>query len=115
MRQWEEKGFCIRSQDKLHCCNPMLVMAKRDLQTGELKKRPCMDFSRHVNKFTKDQPVKISNLQEAEKLLELNDFMRYFDLENMYMQLKLDKEYWKYQGCAIEDSNGETIYFVFTV
>ena len=80
-------------KDKPYCCNPMSVSSKVDLKTGEVKLRPCMDFSRHVNLYIPDQPVKISHLAEAEKLLEPEDYMTAFDLENCYMQLKFHEDF----------------------
>ena len=115
MVNWEKKGFCERVEERPFCCNPMSVVSKVDLKTGEMKKRPCMDFSRHINKYIEDQPVKISHLAEAEKLLEAEDFMTSFDLENMYMQLEFNEKYWKYQGCSVTDPEGNTVYFIFKV
>ena len=113
--EWEEKGFCLKVSHKPFCCNPMTVSEKRNSQTGEIKLRPCMDFSRHVNKYITDQPVRLSNLAEAEKLLEPGDFQTSYDMENQYFQVKLNKDYWKYLGCEIETPEGTTNYYVFTV
>ena len=39
-----------------------------------------MDFSRHVNKFIKDQPVRLAHLEEAEKLLEEGDYQTVYSI-----------------------------------
>jgi hypothetical protein len=112
---WEAKGFCKKVEKQPYCCNPMTIASKTDLRTGEIKHRPCMDFSRHVNKYVPDLPVRISHLREAEKILEPGDFQTCFDLDNMYMQLKVHEAFWKYQGCAVTDPTGKMVYFVFKV
>jgi hypothetical protein len=44
-----------------------------------------MDFSRHVNDYIPKQAVKLSNLPEAEKMLEKGDWQTSFDLPNVYI------------------------------
>ena len=36
----------------------MSVVTKVNLKTKEIKKRPCMDFSWHINKYIIDQEIK---------------------------------------------------------
>ena len=115
MLEWEKKGFCVRVKTEPFCCNPMTVAEKKNLRTGKIKLRPCMDFSRHVNKFIEDQPVRLANLEEAEKLLEEADYQTSFDMENMYFQIEVKKMFQKYFGCAIMSPEGEQIYFQFKV
>ena len=114
--EWENKGFCIRTEKEPYCCNPLSVNEKLDLRKNEVKLRVCMDFSRNVNLFIPDQPVRLSHLHEAEKLLEKGDWQTSFDLENMYFHVKINKDYQKYCGFAIKSpEDDKTIYFLFTV
>ena len=115
MLEWEKAGYCERSDKQPHCCNPMTVAEKIDLRTGKLKLRPCMDFSRHLNDYIPKQAVKLSNLPEAEKLLEDGDWQTCFDLSNMFFHVKINRNQWKFLGCEIESPEGEVIYYVFKV
>ena len=115
MCEWENKGFCYRVSQKPYCCNPMTVSDKLDIRTGKVKKRPCMDFSRHVNTFIPDQPVRLSNLDEAEKMLQPGDFQTSYDMENQYFQILVHEDYWKFLGCEIFSPEGLKVYFVFKV
>lgn len=68
-----------------------------------------------MNKFIKDQPVRLAHLEEAEKLLEEGDIQTSFDMENMYFQIKINEQFRKYLGCAIISPEGEEAYFQFNV
>ena len=115
MLEWEERGYCERTQTKPFCCNPITISEKTNLKTGKTKLRPCMDFSRHVNRLIPDQHVRISHLAEAEKLLELGDWQTSFDLENMYFHVRIHPDQWKFLGCEIESPSGEKLFFFFKV
>ena len=72
--KWEAAGYCHRVSSRPPVCSPMSVSEKMDLSSGELKKRPCLDASRHLNKFLKFDKVKLSDLSVSEKLLDYGDW-----------------------------------------
>ena len=74
-----------------------------------------MDFSRHVNLFIPDQPVKLSHLHEAEKLLEKGDWQTSFDLENMYFHVGINEAFQKYFGFSITSPEKKILYYIFKV
>ena len=113
--EWETAGFCIRTKEKPYCVNPITVAEKIDPRTNKLKLRPCLDFSRHVNHYIKDQSVRLTNLQEAEKLLEKDDWQTSFDMLNMYFHVRVNEEFQKFFGCQVTSPEGEKIYFIFLV
>ena len=62
----------------------MTVAVQHNLITNVTKYRPCIDLSRHVNKFIKDFPVKLDDLTVVEELVSPGDFMTALDLENQF-------------------------------
>ena len=115
IKEWESRGFCVRTQKEPYCCNPLSVAEKLDLKKKETKLRVCMDFSRHVNLFIPDQPVKLSHLHEAEKLLEKGDWQTSFDLENMYFHVRINEAFQKYFGFSITSPEKKILYYIFKV
>ena len=114
--KWEAAGYCHRVSSRPPVCSPMSVSEKMDLSSGELKKRPCLDASRHLNKFLKFDKVKLSDLSVSEKLLDYGDWQSCFDLENQYFHVSINPAFHKYLGFSIPDvTSGDPIYFCFSV
>lgn len=113
---WEKDNYVTRVKERPRCTSPMSVVIQPDFKTGKVKKRPCLDLSRHVNSFIVDTPVSISHLSAVEDMLEEGDYQTLYDLENMYFQIVVAEEDREFLGCEIEDpSSGESHYFVFNV
>ena len=49
--EWLKCGLITQVQSRPYCCSPLSVSEKIDYQTGKRKKRPCLDLSRHINKY----------------------------------------------------------------
>ena len=81
---WESKGYCHRVQTRPPITSPLSVISKIDLSTGEVKLRPFLDASQHLNKFLVTAPVKLADLNVAEKLIEPENYIASYDLENSY-------------------------------
>ena len=116
VRKWELAGYCHRVPRRPPVCSPMSVSEKINLSTGELKKRPCLDASRHLNKYMKHDKVKLADLSVSEKQLDYEDWQACFDLENQYFHVSINQECHKYLGFSIPDElTGEPLYFCFSV
>ena len=82
-----------------------------NFKTGKVKKRPCLDLSRHVNKYIMDTPVNISHLSAVEDMLLEGDFQTLYDLNNMYFQVKVTQKQQQFEN----PSTGEFHFVLFNV
>ena len=48
---WLKMGLLTEVNTRPYCCSPLTVSEKIDYLTGERKKRPCLDLSRHIYTF----------------------------------------------------------------
>ena len=115
MQKWQKCGYVTEVSEAPTCVNPMSVVTQPDSRNHKIKKRPCLDLSRHVNKFIVESPMKISHLSAVENTLLEGDYQTLYDLENMFFQVKVSKEDRQYLGCRIEDDKGLFHYFEFNV
>jgi Reverse transcriptase (RNA-dependent DNA polymerase) len=113
--KWVEQGYVEKLTSPAWCTNPLTVAAKYDAYKQEVKLRPCIDLSRHVNKHIKQQHVKLDGLDSAEQLIEQGDFLTSFDLENQFFHVFLRPEDRKYFGFAVPDDRGNMQYYQFAV
>ena len=113
--EWETGGFIKRVSDQPFCCNPMTVAVQPNLQTGVTKYRPCIDLSRHVNKFITPCPAKLDDLTVVEELVVPNDFMVALDLENQFFQIRLHPSMSQFLGFMVPDVDGTPMFFQFSV
>ena len=51
IKQWEDEGKVLKVKDCPWCINPLSVISQKSSETGQVKVRPVIDLSRHVNKF----------------------------------------------------------------
>ena len=113
---WESKGYCHKVPRRPYITSPLSVVSKLDLSTGEIKLRPCLDGSRHLNKFLVTSPVKLADLRVAEKLLEPGDYMAAYDLENMYFHVYIHQDHHKFLGFQIPSlETGNPQFYCFSV
>ena len=114
--KWEGSGYCHRVPCRPPVCSPMSVAEKMDLSSGEMKKRPCLDASRHLNKYLKLDKVKLADLSVSEKMLDYGDWQSSWDLENQYFHISISTEFHKYLGFSLPDAiTGEPVYYCFSV
>ncbi len=93
----------------------MSVAVKYDPVKDEVKLRPVIDLSRHVNKCSKVSHVKLDDLSLAKELIDKNDYMASFDLANQFFHVRLKQEEQKYFGFAIPAEDGKTDFYKFKV
>ena len=113
--EWIEQGHVERIAEPAWCTNPMTVAVKYDPVKDEVKMRPCIDLSRHVNKCLKQTHVKMDDLTVAEELISPGDFMASFDLANQFFHVQLHPEDRKYFGFALPTEDGKEEFFQFKV
>jgi hypothetical protein len=82
--EWHKEGHVEKLDGPAWCTNPMSVAVKYDPVKDEVKLRPVIDLSRHVNKCSKVSHVKLDDLSLAEELIDKNDYMASFDLANQF-------------------------------
>ena len=104
--KWMKDGHVEKVEEQPWCTNPLSVAAKYDPVTDTTKFRPVIDLSRHVNKHVKEVKVKLDDLGVSEVLIEKNDFMGSFDLENQFFHVNLAPEFKKYFGFALPKEGG---------
>ena len=62
-----------------------------------------MDLSRCVNKVIKALKFKIESTGAALQVIEKGDYMFSFDLKSAYLQIRVNKNFLKYLGFAMEE------------
>ena len=93
----------------------MTVAVQHNLVTDVIKYRPCIELSRHVNRFIKDFLVKLDDLTVVEVLVSSGDFMTAFDLENQFFQVRLNPAMSDFLGFMVPDPSGTPVYYRFLV
>jgi hypothetical protein len=104
---WLEQGYVEKLEEPAWCTNPLTVAAKYDAYKQEVKLRPCIDFSRHVNRLIKKVHVKLDDLGSTEQLIEQGDYLTAFDLENQFFHVYLrpeDRKYFSWRSNRWRDS-----------
>ena len=101
IKSWEENGFIVRVQEKPFVCSPLSVAEKMDYLTGEKKLHPCIDASRHLNKYLNFRKITLESLDVSEQMMEKGDYMTAFDLTNCFFHVKIVQEHLKYLGFSI--------------
>ena len=114
IQSWEEKGFIVKVPNWPYICSPLSVAAKLDYLTGQKKLRPCIDASRHLNKYLIYQKIKLECIDVAEKMMEQGDWQAAFDLENCFFHVRIVEEHQKYLGFSITH-HGVTSYYQFRI
>ena len=115
VNKWLEQGIVYRVSSRPYCCSPLTVSAKTDYLTGEVKLRPCLDLSRHVNKYVTAPPLRLEDLEIAEKLLEPGCWQASWDLASAYLHINVASEYQKYLGFSLPGQSGDVCYYQFAV
>ena len=114
MLDWEGKGVVRRPKQKPRCVSPLTV-SSRKMEEEEIKRRLCLDLSRHINKLLKKEVVRLSNLDKALQVLLRNDVQATYDLVSAYHHVAIHPDHQELLGCALPDPiTGETVYFEFT-
>ena len=92
--------------------SPLTVGRQNILESGTGKLRPCLSVSRLLNKPMPDEKLKLSDLSEAEKMVDNNDFLMSLELQTQYFHVSIREKQWKYLGCQVQNpATGGNIYF----
>jgi hypothetical protein len=113
--KWHKEGHVEKLDGPAWCANPMSVAVKYDPVKDEVKLRPVIDLSRHVNKCMKVSHVKLDDLSIGEELIDKGDYMASFELGSQFFHMRLKHEEQKYFGFAIPAEDGRTDYYKFKV
>ena len=115
VREWEAAGYVEKITKKATCNSPLTVAEKLDSDTGMVKRRLCLDMSRHVNKCLNKHHTKYDDLTATACLYKEGDNICIFDLENQYFHVRLAEGAKQYFGFSIPDEAGSQQAYQFTV
>jgi hypothetical protein len=93
----------------------MTVAVQFNPVTEVTKYRPCIDLSRHVNRFIAASSVQLDHLSFSQELVLPGDFMTSLDLENQFFHVRLAPGMRKYLGFAVPAVDGSMQYFQYEV
>ena len=83
--------------------------------TQEIKYRPVIDMSRHVNKYMIVPSCKLQDLTISEPWLEPDMFQTSIDLTSMFHPVKLNSSMFTYFSFALENEEGNLQYYQFKI
>ena len=115
VEEWEKAGKLHEVRDKPMIVSPMSVVEKVDWNTGDMKYRPVIDHSRHVNLFIEDKPCKLNDLNYFDPIIEKDMYMTSYDLRSMYHHVKLTDKTKELFGFKIPQEKGGDKYYKFDV
>ena len=96
VEKWLKLGIVYEVKTRPYVCSPLTVSAKTDYLTGEVKLRPCLDLSRHINKYLTPPALRLEDL-------------------SAYLHINVAPPYQKYLGFSLPDKSGKTCYYQFAV
>lgn len=94
------------------CTNPLTVSSQ--MVDGRIKKRLCIDLSRHVNLFLMLETMTMSTLDKSLALVQPGDWMATYDLTSAFHHIPIHPDYHKYLGFSIENKDGEEEFYAYT-
>ena len=90
-------------RDGLWCVNPLTVAVN-----VKGKRRLCLDLLRYMNKIVKAPKFKLESTLAALQVIEKEEYMFLFDLKSAYHQIRMNENFTKYLGFAIEEGGRNT-------
>ena len=108
----KDRGVVKRLQCRPWCTNPLTVSSR--LVEGKLKKRLCIDLSRHVNLFLMIEAMTMNTLDKSLALVQPGDWMATYDLTSAFHHIPIHPDHHKYLGFAIENEEGEEEFYAYT-
>ena len=112
--EWEREGFVTKLEEKPRRLNPLTVASKLVPESGEMKKRLCIDM-RVPNEYTDKTHMRFENLAVCQKILRKGDFQFVFDLRNMYFHVRLQDDLSQYFCFRLINANGDEEYYMYRV
>ena len=92
--------------------NPLSVSSR--LVEGALKKRLCIDLSRHINKFLLQEAMTMTTLEKSLLLVQPDNWMATYDLTSTFRHAPIHPDFHKYLGFSIVNAEGVEEYCVCT-
>ena len=112
--EWEREEKCKKVCEKPRCVNPLTVVVQSNPVTGEIKFRPVIDMSRHVNRYMVVPHTRLQDLGFSEVWVTPNIFQTALDLQQMFHHVKLHESMYEYFGFELQ-FDGKPQYYVFTI
>ena len=108
----KERGVVKKLRCRPWCTNPLTVSSR--LVDGKIKKRLCIDLSRHVNLLLRQEAMTMTTLEKSLVLVQPGDWMATFDLTSAFHHIPIHPDHHKYLGFSIENEDGEEEFYAYT-
>ena len=108
----KDRGVVKKLRCRPWCTNPLTVSSR--LVEGTVKKRLCIDLSRHVNLFLMLEAMTMSTLDKSLALVQSGDWMATYDLTSAFHHIPIHPDHHKYLGFSIENEQGEEEFYAYT-
>ena len=112
--EWELDVKCLKVSVKPRCVNPLTMVIQSNPVTGEVKYRPVIDMSRHINNYMIVPHTKLKDLNTSEPWVTRGIFQTSLDLTSMFHRVRLHESMYEFFGFAL-DFDGVTQYYGFTI
>ena len=107
-----DRGVVKKLRCRSWCTNPLTVSSR--LVEGKVKKRLCIDLSRHVNLFLKQEAMTMTTLDKSLSLVQPGDWMATFDLTSAFHHIPIHPDHHRYLGFSIENEEGIEEFYAYT-
>ena len=109
-KEWAKVGIITITDEKPFCVSPLTVVEKTNEQ-GIIKRRLCLDLSRHVNLCLQQQQVTLAHLQRAVGMTEQGDYQTKYYLTSAYFHIKIEEAHKKFLGASFQEEDSSTVFF----
>jgi hypothetical protein len=82
---------------------------------GTIKRRLCIDLSRHVNTYVPPDVYKMVTLKEVLEHSLPGNFMSIFDIEKAYHNIRLHRSSYELVGFSVPDEGGVERFYVLVI
>ena len=107
-----DRGVVKKLRCRPWCTNPLTVSSR--LVDGKVKKRLCIDLSRHVNLFLKLEAMTMTTLDKSLALVQPGDWMATFDLTSAFHHVPIHPVHHRFLGFSIENEDGIEEFYAYT-
>jgi hypothetical protein len=90
-------------------------MAYNTKLDGTIKRRLCIDLSRHVNTYVPPDVYKMVTLKEVLEHTLPGHFMSIFDIEKAYHNIRLHRSSYELVGFSVLDEGGVKRFYAFVI
>ncbi len=105
VKTWQRQGAVEAVAVHPTCVSPLSV-AKAVKADGRIKKRLCLDGSRHINLLLEREPFRMTTVAGAAEIIEPGDFQFCYDLDSAYFHVLIAEKDRDFLGFQAAQSGG---------